>query len=231
MNALKNCFIVVLIFYSSFININAQAQNWVKIPDANLLSALQDIMPDAVIGDQLNTESPVVTSTYSLDVGGHGITNLTGIQYFTSLTHLECQNNGILSLPPLPPTLLELYCYSNQLTALPDLPASLTVLDCSSNELTSLPVLPKGLKNLSCAKNKITTLPELPKTITDLIIANNRLTCLPILSQNITSIDVTKNPLNCVPNYIKPMGDDSTNYSICAEGNKNGCPVAKAKKK
>ena len=224
-------YLIVFVIGCCLPSLSSKAQGWVKIPDANFLSALQDIIPAAVIGDQLNTESPVVTSTHSLDIGGRGVTNLSGIQYFTSLTHLECQNNGLVSLPALPPTLLELYCYSNQLTALPDLPALLTVLDCSTNELTSLPILPKGLKNLSCFKNKITTLPDLPKTITDLIIYSNKLTCLPILSANITAIDISKNQLSCVPNYIKPMGDDTTNYTLCTEGNKNGCLVAKAKKK
>jgi Leucine-rich repeat (LRR) protein len=211
---------------------SAQEQGWVKILDANLVLALQDIVPAAMIGDQLNTESPVVTATYSLDVGGHGITNLYGIQFFTNLTYLECKNNGLITLPELPATLIELYCNSNQLTALPKLPESLTVLDCSSNEITSLPKLPSSLKNLTCFRNKITILPELPKTITDLVIYSNRITCLPILSTNITAIDISKNPITCVPLYLKAMGDDTTKYQICGEtNNKNGCPTVKGKKK
>jgi Leucine-rich repeat (LRR) protein len=221
---LTNCLIVSLA--------TAQEPNWVKIPDANLVLALQDIVPAAIIGDQLNTESPVVTGTFSLDVGGHGITNLYGIQFFTSLTYLECKNNGLASLPELPATLLELYCNSNQLTSLPKLPTSLEVLDCSSNELTSLPVLPSSLKNLTCFRNKIAVLPELPKTITELIIYSNKLTCLPVLSTNITTIDISKNQLACVPNYLPAMGNDTTKYQICGESNnKNGCPTVKGKKK
>ncbi len=231
MRVYKSLLVVVLSFSLSLSKLNAQEQAWVKIPDANLVLALQDIVPAAMIGDQLNTESPVVTATYSLDVGGHGITNLYGIQFFTNLTYLECKNNGLASLPELPATLIELYCNSNQLTSLPKLPESLTVLDCSSNELTGLPKLPPSLKNLSCFKNKLTALPELPKTLTDLLIYNNKLTCLPTIPTGITTIEISKNLFNCVPNYIKPMGEDTSKYPLCAEGNKNGCPIVKGKKK
>ncbi|MHB8402554.1 MAG: hypothetical protein ACYDCN_11135 [Bacteroidia bacterium] len=221
------------LFGSAFLILNsplASAQTWVTIPDAKLVSALQDIIPAAIIGDQLNTESPVVTGTYSLDVGGHGITNLYGIQFFTSLTYLECQNNGLLTLPPLPPTLLELYCNSNQLSSLPTLPTSLTVLDCSSNEITILPALPATLKNLTCFKNKLTALPELPKSLTDLLCYNNKIQCLPILPNSITTIEISKNLFTCIPNYVKSMADDTANYSLCTPGNKNGCVVVKGKK-
>lgn len=232
MSAYKSLLVVVLTFILSLNKLNAQEQTWVQLPDANLVLALQDIVPAAMIGDQLNTESPVVKATYSLDIGGHGITNLFGIQFFTNLTYLECKNNGLASLPELPNTLIELYCNSNQLTSLPKLPESLTVLDCSSNELTSLPKLPPSLKNLSCFKNKLTVLPELPRTLTDLLIYNNKLTCLPILSTNITTIEISKNQFSCVPNYIPSMGEDSTKYQICGEtNNKNGCPTVKSKKK
>ena len=233
MRVYKSLLVVALSLNLFFSKTNAQEQGWVTIPDNKLVLALQDIVPAAMIGEQLNTESPVVTNTYSLDVGGKGITNLYGIQFFTNLTHLECQNNGLMSLPELPTTLVELFCNSNQLTSLPKLPESLTVLDCSSNELTILPKLPASLKNLTCFKNKITTLPELPKTITDLLIYNNKLTCLPVLSTNITTLEISKNLFTCVPNRIPAMGDDSTKYQICNEANnKNGCPTTvKAKKK
>jgi len=232
MSVYKSLLVVVLTVSVFFSKLHAQEQGWVKIPDANLVLALQDIVPAAIIGDQLNTESPVVTGTFSLDIGGHGITNLYGIQFFTSLTYLECKNNGLASLPQLPSSLLELYCNSNQLTSLPKLPTALEVLDCSSNEITSLPALPTSLKNLTCFRNKIAVLPELPKTITELIIYSNKLTCLPVLSTNITAIDISKNQLMCVPNYLKAMGDDTTKYQICGEANnKNGCPTVKGKKK
>lgn len=209
----------------------AKSQTWVTIPDANLVSALQDIVPSAMIGDQLNTESPVVVATHTLDVGGHGIINPFGLQFFTSLDVLECPNNSIASFPTLPESLKELYCQFNQLSSLPVLPKNLTVLDCASNQLDALPTLPSSLKNLSCSKNKLTILPELPKGLTDFLCYNNKLSCLPIIPNSINIIEISGNLFNCVPNYIKPMAEDTSKYSLCTEGNKNGCAVVKSKKK
>jgi Leucine-rich repeat (LRR) protein len=207
-----------------------KAQTWVTLPDANLVSVLEDLIPAAVIGNQLNTESPVVTATYSLDVGGHGITNLFGIQFFTSLVSLQCQNNGLTTLPQLPTTLKELICNSNQLTELPVLTNSLTILDCSSNQLTSLPALPASLKNLACSKNKLSGLPELPRTITDLICSDNKIVCFPILPNSIITLDISNNPYTCLPNYIKSIENDTAKAPLCQPGNKHGCMVGANKK-
>ena len=218
---------IILIIFLIFVN-QTKAQGWVNIPDANLVSVLEDIIPAAVIGNQLNTESPVVTTTYSLDVEGKGITNLFGIQFFTALVSLQCENNGLTSLPPLPSTLKELYCNSNQLTELPDLPNSLIILDCSSNQLTSLPALPPSLKNLACSTNKLTGLPELPKTLTDLVCSGNKINCFPILPNSIINIDIRNNPFLCLPNYIKSMENDTAKAPLCQPGNKHGCMVGAA---
>jgi Leucine-rich repeat (LRR) protein len=223
-------YLLVLVLSLSSIFYKLSAQTWVTIPDANFVSALQDIIPDALIGNQLNTESPIVAATYSLDVGGHGITNLFGIQYFSSLVSLQCQNNGLYTLPKLPESLKELYCNSNQLTALPTLSSSLTILDCSSNQLSNLPILPASLKNLSCAKNKLTTLPNLPRTLTDLICSYNKIICFPILPNGIINIDIGNNPFTCLPNYIKAIENDTAKAPLCEPGNKNGCLVGGSKK-
>ena len=221
----KNLLIILIIYITPI-----KAQTWVTIPDANFVSALQDIIPAALIGDQLNTESPVVTTTYSLDVGGHGITNLFGIQFFSSLVSLQCQNNGLSKLPQLPPTLKELICYSNQLTELPVLTNSLTILDCSSNQLTNLPALPTSLKNLACTKNKLSGLPDLPRTLTDLICSFNKINCFPVLPNGIINIDLSDNPFICLPNYIKAMENDTAKAPLCEPGNKDGCIVGANKK-
>jgi Leucine-rich repeat (LRR) protein len=221
---------VFLTFNLSFIPLNLPAQTWVNIPDANFISLLQDIIPAAVIGNQLNTESPVVANTFSLDVDGHGITNLFGIQFFTSLTSLNCSNNGLLLLPPLPPSLTEFYCNSNQLESLPDLPASLTILDCSSNQLTNLPVLPSSLKRLACSRNNLAGLPTLPGSLTELICYGNKINCIPVLPNSIVAIDISNNSFTCIPNYIKTMENDSIKYPLCEIGNKNGCAVIPGKK-
>jgi Leucine-rich repeat (LRR) protein len=223
-------YLLIFVFSLSSIFYKVSGQTWVTVPDANFVSALQDVIPAALIGDQLNTESPVVTATYSLDVGGHGITNLYGIQFFTSLVSLHCENNGLYTLPKLPESLKELYCNSNQLTTLPALTNSLTILDCSSNQLINLPLLPTSLKNLSCAKNKLTSLPDLPKTLTDLICSYNNINCFPILPNSIINIDIGNNPFICLPNYVKAMENDTAKAPLCQPGNKHGCLVGANKK-
>ena len=225
----KNLLIAILVA-CCLLSITSKAQTWVTIPDANFISALQDVVPAAIIGDQINTESPVIAATFSLDLGGKGITNLFGIQFFTSLNSLTCSNNGLLLLPPLPPVLKELYCNSNQLTSFPDLPGSLTILDCSSNQLNSLPELPATLKKLSCFRNNLAGLPSLPPSLTELVCYANKITCMPALPNTISIIDLSNNLLTCLPNYIKEMENDTVKLPLCEPGNKNGCTVISGKK-
>src|ERR1017187_405871 len=102
-------------------------------------------------GDSLNTSSTLVTTTtYSITVSSRSIANLFGIQYFTSLTYLNCSYNSLTNLPALPNTLIYLDCCTNSITNLPALPNTLTELNCSNNTLTSLPTLPNALNYLSC---------------------------------------------------------------------------------
>ena len=64
-----------------------------------------------------------------------GLTSLQGIEYFESLTYLNCSNNQLTSLDVSANTALtELYCFSNQLTSL-DISRNtvLTELSCSDN--------------------------------------------------------------------------------------------------
>src|ERR1039458_1644313 len=106
------------------------AQTWVTIPDAQFVTYLQSIIPAAMSGNQMNTSSTLVTTTtHSINVQGKGIANLSGIQYFTSLTYLSCGANYLTSLPTLPNTLSYLDCGGNSLTSLPALTNSLTFLD------------------------------------------------------------------------------------------------------
>src|ERR1019366_6664642 len=113
------------------------AQTWVTIPDANFVTCLQNYVPAAMHGDSLNTSSTLVTTTtYSITVSSRSIANLFGIQYFTSLTYLDCSYNSITNLPALPNTLTNLLCNWNALTSLPALPNTLTYLDCYVNSIT-----------------------------------------------------------------------------------------------
>jgi len=102
----------------------------------------------------------------TLDLSYRRLTSLDGID-LTGVTHLDCYDNQLMSLPSLPSTLKILQCGNNQLTSLPPLPASLKKLYCYNNRLTSLPPLPASLEILYCWNNQLTEYPDLPWGLKD----------------------------------------------------------------
>ena len=108
-------------------------------------------------GDGFLGKSEIAKVT-SLNVNGRSITSLTGIEYFTELTSLDCSTNSLTSLNLSNNTkLTKLFCSNNRLTTLDvSKNTALTTLDCSNNQLTSLD-LSKNTKltTLEVYKNKI----------------------------------------------------------------------------
>jgi len=221
---MKTTVIVLFAFVLFFAN-TAKAQ-WVTIPDANFVAWLTTNIPSAMAGNQMDITSPAVTTRLVVNVENCAIADLTGIQYFSSLTTLDCGNgsstttpNVLTSLPPLPPNLDTLICGNNQLTSLPELPNSLTHLRCYNNLLTSLPVLPESLifincnnnllanlpalpvslHYLNCGSNLLADLPALPSLLEDLICGFNQLENLPALPNSLTDLYCTNNLLVNLP--------------------------------
>lgn len=194
------------------------AQTYVAIPDSNFVHYLKTIVPTAFKGDSLNTSSTLVTTTtHSINCSNLSISNLSGVQYFTSLNYLVCVDNSLTTLPPLPNSLMELWCGSNSLLSLPVLPNSFQVLSCYYNRLISLPALPNSLRYLDCSYNYITCFSTFPDSMP-----------LPRWGQNALnySIYIDPNPYNCLPNYIPAMSAADLATPLCAAGNSNGCAVA-----
>jgi hypothetical protein len=208
------CFIVI-----ASIAKQAQAQTpYVAIPDSNFVHYLKTIVPTAFKGDSLNTNSALVTTTtHSINCSSLSISNLTGVQYFTSLTYLVCVDNSLTTLPPLPNSLMELWCGSNSLLSLPVLPNSFQVLSCYYNRLISLPALPNSLRYLDCSYNYITCFSTFPDSMP-----------LPRWGQNALnySIYIDPNLYNCLPNHVAAMSPTDSATPLCAAGNTNGCAVA-----
>lgn len=75
----------------------------------------------------------------NIDCSGYGITDLSGIEYFTGLTYLKCSNNNLTSL---------------DVSMMP----GLKTLDCSYNSLTQLKVAESGFRPdyFLCNNNKLT---------------------------------------------------------------------------
>ena len=197
------------------------AQTYVAIPDSNFVHYLKTIVPTAFKGDSLNTSSTLVTTTTdSISVSSYSITNLSGIQYFTSLTYLECGTNSLTTLPALPNTLTYLDCSYNFLDSLPVLPNSLNTLNCNSNKLHTINTFPNSLTSLSCSTNSLTSLPVLPSTLTYLNCFNNSLTNLPTLPNSLKTLNCAGNSLTNLPGL-----PNSLNTLQCNENSLTNLPT------
>jgi hypothetical protein len=146
-------FVAFMLFISA-----AHAQN-VHIPDANFKAAL---LADTAVNTNGDTEIQVgeaAAFSGEINVYKKDITDLTGIEYFTSITKLACSKNKITKLDISKNTALtEVYCWGNKLTQL-DLSTNtdLIALNCSFNKLQMLNLVAnKKLVILACHKNPLT---------------------------------------------------------------------------
>jgi Leucine-rich repeat (LRR) protein len=197
----------------------------VNIPDVNFKAYLVNNTAINTNGDaQISvTEAAAFNGTINCEI--MDITNLTGIEAFTALTELLCNNNLLDSLNVSQNTALtSLYCNSNQLTRLDvSQNTALTDLDCQYNELSSLDVSQNtALTYLSCESNQLTSLDISKNTdLNYLKCVDNQLTSLDVRNGNNTNFTYFKTTNN--PNLYCIDVDDATwstanwtvaNYSI-----------------
>ncbi|MEL0456404.1 T9SS type A sorting domain-containing protein [Flavobacteriaceae bacterium SZ-1-7] len=129
------------------------------VPDDNFEQALIDLGYDDVLDDYVATSN--ISAATSLNLYNKGITDLTGIEGFTSLTTLNCVYNRLTSLDLSNNLSLQvLSCYLNNLTSL-DLSnnVALTTISCSNNNLESLTV--KNGNNLKITNFRVANNPNL----------------------------------------------------------------------
>lgn len=195
----------------TLVGLQINAQIWFVIPDASFAAYLRSIIPAAMQNDSLNTSSTLVTTTQVINVSDLGIANLNGIQYFTSLTNLNCSGNTFTNIPALPNTLTYLDCsYNYSLNTLPALPNSLQTLWCQIDSLVNLPTLPTSLQALYCFNNYLTVLPTLPYSLQTLECYSNALTTMPAFPASLTYVDCFYNSLTTLPAF-----DDALTYIDC----------------
>jgi uncharacterized repeat protein (TIGR01451 family) len=151
----------------AFVNLNAQI---ITIPDANFKNALVNtpcvILFGEVIGDaDTNNDGEIQQSEAAaitaLDVGNQNIASLSGIEYFTSLTGLDCSNNQLTALDvSAVANMVNLNCSHNLLTSLAanfnDQMFDDNSLDCSYNSFTSLTLPNDDFFSVSCNYNQLT---------------------------------------------------------------------------
>lgn len=178
------------------------------------------------------TELDVSCKGYDYDLQKYvygELTSLQGIEYFESLTELNCKYNRLTSLDVSKnPVLTELDCDGNQLTSL-DMSKNpaLIALWCSQNELTSLDLSENpALEKLACVNNPLTLLNINNNLalkylwcsytqLTSLNLSNNPVLEYMICTHNpLTSLDLSKNTrltvLDCNANQLT-----SLNISNC----------------
>ena len=200
-----------------------------NFPDANFRKALASILGISE-GDEIT--DAMIQQTTKLDVSEKSIADLTGIEHFTALKELYCNDNQLTSLDvPKNTALTRLLCSSNRLTSLDvSKNTKLTDLSCDYNQLTSLDVSKNtALTSLYCGGNQLTSLDVSKNTALEyLSCSNNQLTSLDV-SQNtalktlycnynqLTLLDVSKNivltKLYCFSNKLALL-DVSNNVSL-----------------
>ncbi|NOQ92369.1 MAG: T9SS type A sorting domain-containing protein [Flavobacteriaceae bacterium] len=179
------------------------------VPDDNFEQVLIDLGYDTLPLDDYVPTANINTIT-DLDVTGKSITDLTGIDGFTSLLNLTCDNNPLTAINLDQNTNLgSLRCRNTDITSL-DLSKNteLKFLFCNDNQLTNLHISNcVNLDWLECHNNKLGSLnvdnnPEL-RTIQAgnnqmnqiNVDKNTKLTQLLLYSNQLSTIDIDKNSL------------------------------------
>ena len=194
----KNTFF--LLFVALFTINQLYAQQLQPIPDPVLRNFLIAEFPECFSGDLMDTSCYIVKYRDELNVSNMGISDLSGIQFFTHLTTLKCSKNNLTTLEDvLPDSLRFLDCEYNKLTLLPALPHGLNVLLCSGNQLTALPALPSQIDIIHCSNNQLTQLPAFPNSFSTLAADSNKIAVLPAIPDSLYYISITNNALTEFP--------------------------------
>lgn len=209
---MKKALFTSMLLFGFFLIGNSQIIN---IPDSNLKGMLLNASPDNSIATNsshfaitidTNGDGEIQVSealqVYQLQIDNANISDLTGIEYFTNLTNLNCSYNQLTSLGTVLslPNLTDLYCNHNQFTTL-DVSGitTLTQLACNNNSITSL-TLNNNLTYLNCSNNPLGTLDV--SALTDLV----NLQCN---SNSLSNLDVTNlinlQILHCKSNLLTSL--------------------------
>lgn len=191
------------------VSLSTYAQ-YTAIPDVNFENKLIALRIDSGVADGEVLTSSINSLTY-LNVSNSNITDLTGIQDFVSLIHLNCQENQLTTLDVSKNiALASLSCSSNQLTNL-NLSNNAVLKDLlfDNNQLKNLDVSKNvALENLFCRYNQLTNL-DFSKNV-----ALQSLFCD---FNQLTNLDFSKNTdlglLNCNSNLLTAL-DVSKNIAL-----------------
>ncbi|MBQ9294073.1 MAG: leucine-rich repeat domain-containing protein [Bacteroidaceae bacterium] len=212
--------------------------NATNFPDATFRTYISELTGVSIGGTISDAK---LANVEKIAVKEMGISSLKGIEYFTEITYLWCQENRLTSLDVSKNTkltylqcnnnqitsldvsknteMIDLFCYGNLITSLDvSKNTKLEVLNCYSNQLISLDVSKNTmLFRLVCADNQLTSL-----NITN----NTKLTSLECARNQITSLNVSNNTklinLYCDENKISSLflGNNTELKSFACSANK-----------
>jgi len=181
----------------------------VNIPDANFKNYLVNNLDINTNGDDEIQCDEASAFSGMINCSSMSISDLTGIEAFTSLTELRCQDNDLTTLNVSNNLNLNiLRCYTNLLTSL-DVSnnTNLTRLYCQNNQLQTLDVSQNDLQYLWCNTNVLTSLNVSGNAnLERLLCFDNQLTSLDLstnanlnrlscYNNQLTSLDVSNNPV------------------------------------
>jgi hypothetical protein len=204
--ALKRCLAVLLaalLLCGCFaVAASAATDITADFTDQNFRAAVYEIIGKTAPAPIYDTD---VAGILSLNVYERGIQTLAGIEHFTALESLRCNNNQLTALDVSKNTALyQLACGNNQLTALDvSKNPALESLRCDNNQLTALDVSKNtALESLYCPYNQLPALD---------VSKNTALRFLGCDNNQLTALDVSKNPaleaLNCSYNNMQSKAD------------------------
>jgi hypothetical protein len=187
---------------------------YTSIPDPNFEQALIDFGYDIVLDGKVITEN--VSNVLSLGVSYRGIADLSGIQAFTALQTLHCDNNQLTTLNVSGLNSLTLLnCSGNQITSINvNGCTSLDAFYCHYNQLVSLDISGcTSLTDFGCSYNLLTSIEVSDVTsLYSFACDGNQLTSLDV--SGLTSL----NTLTCGYNLLKTLnvsGCTALNYLVC----------------
>jgi Leucine-rich repeat (LRR) protein len=206
----------------------------VYIPDANFKAAL---LADAAINTNNDSEvqyGEAEAYTGTIDVASLGISDMTGLEAFKSVTGLNCSANNLIQLNIRFNNRLEsIDCSNNELTSL-DVGNNLALeaLNCGSNQLKGFSLSTNNnLRQLDCQSNQLEQLDlSVNVNLTELYCQSNQLRSLDVKNGNneqITAFDVRDNPsLSCIA--VDDAAYSAANWpNVDVQGlfNQEGCAV------
>lgn len=198
--------IFLILVLGSFLSLAAQTT---YVPDDNFEQRLIDLGLDDVLDNYVLTSN--ISGVTHLDIQNKNISDLTGLEHFSSLTHIMLDGNPVGTIPFHPSVNLTfLICQYTQLTELDLTPhTNLDTLACAGNNLTSLDLSQNpNLIDLICGHNQLTEIVLHPEMNLHLFDCDGN---------NLTSLDMSQhirlNYFGCSLNQLTEL-DLSNNINL-----------------